>query len=66
MTEDEASRKWCPFAASRVVTCETTGGMTMMNFQHRPDQQGPTVLCIASDCMAWRPDGGYCGLAGKP
>lgn len=69
MTEEEAKKKWCPFARLGEVgaTYNRCGFHAGLN-------------CIASDCMAWvfeysKPTGtthggkiigGYCGLAGKP
>lgn len=41
MTEDEAKTKWCPFAH-----LEGAG--------NRHSDNSPAVLCIGSDCMAWR------------
>lgn len=70
MTEVEAKQKWCPFAASRVVTFGTDQAFTQQE-----GQDEPTLTCIATACMAWRVErvrnteskpGGYCGLAGSP
>ena len=72
MTEDEARKKWCPFARIH-------GGYASFNRSKIRLENIPQSLCIASDCMMWRwgdikyegPTGegiqhGYCGLAGKP
>jgi hypothetical protein len=76
MTEEEAKRKWCPFA--RTADAEVAGynrtGVLGANLDD--------VKCLGSDCMAWRwmprpletmpSDGskiepwGYCGLVAKP
>lgn len=49
MTPEEAGKKWCPFAASRVVTGPTlTGPPEVATFGTRP-----TVMCLAGDCAAW-------------
>ena len=79
MTEDEARKKWCPFA--RVIQFDIdempTGNRLYTASNDEMNFDGP-ALCIASECMAWRtydlrvaptsviPNGqGYCGLAGK-
>lgn len=74
MIQDEANKRWCPFASSRVLRTSPDQAVTYAV------EEVATVTCIASDCMAWRwitentPDGrgiqaskteGYCGLAGK-
>lgn len=81
MTQDEAKKRWCPFAHSRSVRFEDeeNGGGSVMYMPANKNR--PTTLCVAGDCMAFRwitentPDGrgiqaskteGYCGLAGKP
>lgn len=46
MTEDEAKTKWCPFARDS----ETAGNRSILT----PDDI--RFPCIASACMAWRPD----------
>ena len=40
MTEDQAREKWCPFARN--------------DWGNRCEPPSPNILCIASDCMAWR------------
>lgn len=62
MTPEEAGKKWCPFAASRVVTVPTlTGPPTVAAFG-----EGPSTTCVASDCAAWvwsePATDGACGL----
>lgn len=70
MTEEEARKKWCPYAFTAAVTKE---------FSCNRDHDGTIYKennCIASDCMMWRWKGndkkeisttsGYCGLGGKP
>lgn len=75
MTEDDARKKWCPFA--RVPDGGgVTGAVTATN-RHAGQKTGgdgkPRILrgnamCIAAECMAWRWHNGftygYCGLAG--
>lgn len=76
MTEDEARKKWCPFARS--------GAYVGSGLEFSPvsgcavNRDGPATStidasgtrCIASECMAWRwrpgtnPPLGFCGLAG--
>lgn len=73
MTNEEAKTKWCPYAASRVCSYATNGGVEWHQFIQ---ENGLNGKCIGSDCAAWRTikdepesfpyDGGYCGLAGKP
>lgn len=75
LTEEEAEKKWCPFAQ---------GGIN----RQREKDGTVNVGCSASECMAWRSVGdpgapdepifggvnkgrsadlrGYCGLAGRP
>ena len=71
MTEDEARKRWCPFARSRSMEYATADGDHAMVARIGPGEEHPSTFCIASGCMAWRwhrgvPAGGYCGLAGKP
>lgn len=78
MTEQEARKKWCPFARRGAVLDENYVAAV-----NRLSDMDNWPKCIASDCMAWRwseeldkgwagKDGtnktndGYCGLAGKP
>lgn len=76
-TEDEARKKWCPFA--RVID-DLSGAASSARLRDG------TVKCIASECMAWRwidvteqndnptvadrtvksSVRGFCGLAGQP
>jgi hypothetical protein len=81
MTEDEAKRRWCPFAASRVLVIP---GPNPVVKAYSPEDSAQDIRsvsgnCVASFCMAWRwdilssPDGalrrqqgqGRCGLAGE-
>jgi len=80
MTEDEARKKWCPFARH---TQDEAPVANRWDSDLNPIQ----CRCIASDCLAWRwrvtsgveermyhdvaagkepQREGYCGLAGKP
>lgn len=54
MTEDDAKKKWCPFA--RVfVDYDARGGMMAMTSANRClPQNDQANLCIGSECMAWR------------
>lgn len=76
MTEDEAKTKWCPMF--RVTAYELDAPQ---DYRPQTDNRGrhaPEGNCLGSGCMAWRvysvddrtrengPQGGYCGLAGKP
>lgn len=65
LSEDEASKKWCPF-----VRLTNGGSERVFNrWVHEPIADIPDVCCAGSSCMAWRwysSDRGYCGLAGKP
>jgi hypothetical protein len=71
MSEDEAKRKWCPFARA----WDGQGASTNRIASGDLNIPGPRsdCNCIASKCMAWRwtravtEDGDpccYCGLAG--
>lgn len=72
MTEDEAKKKWCPFA--RNAKAEDYGCQNRLAWGE-PDK---SCMCIGTACMAWRYQSdveayegqtitdGYCGLAGKP
>ena len=82
MTEDEAKKKWCPFARvtekwpdgvtcarNRVVTIDGNSESELSSVEHASDLVG--TKCLGSQCMAWRKEEGlniegYCGLAGKP
>ena len=52
MTEDEALKKWCPFAKDAEPQCIASGCMAWRESSY----WGPTGDRIAD---------GYCGLAGK-
>lgn len=73
MTEDEARKKWCPFA--RLIATGAEGQDVALPDAsagfNRPTLGPPDDLanaaCMASSCMAWRWDSrsrGHCGLAG--
>ena len=68
MLESEAKLRWCPFVRTASVPVRRL---------HLAEE----MLCIGSECMAWRAipfettvanrqlekqPAGYCGLAGKP
>jgi len=72
MTEDEAKTKKC--CGPKIILL----GLLVSTGKRITDPEAP-LLCIGSDCMAWRwsypPDEaagnkngpqGFCGLAGKP
>lgn len=55
MTEAEARQRWCPFAASRVVTRQKPDGKLSIVCAAGPTTKDePETLCISSACMAWR------------
>lgn len=61
MTEDEAKKKWCPYASSRAVTIQLPEGKTLTSmFGGREVEKNkvrgfvPFPTCVASECMAWR------------
>jgi len=82
MTEEEAKKRWCPFA--RVISGDDPERAPNgpYNRDHWITDEGveDTIhrsTCIASDCMAWRVEKyidvndntiarGFCGLAGQP
>lgn len=76
MTEDEAKKRWCPYASARVVSWQKESNETVNAVWGNPQD----IRCIASDCMAWRTKTvretnrwgdfvdvttGFCGLAGS-
>jgi hypothetical protein len=73
MTEEEARKKWCPFARV-LITGGDDENITMTSANRIPYHSSKGAeSCIASECMAWRynknnvdDDRGYCGLVGKP
>lgn len=74
MTEDDARKKWCPFARVGDWNEGDKAGVSLNRYRD-PDTEIPDfALCIASACMAWHTEvidvrgkhHGYCGLAGKP
>ena len=66
LTEQEAKKKWCPFARPM-----SANGQTIIN-RNVTGEISAKSMCIGSACMAWRDSAenvigiGYCGLAGKP
>lgn len=79
MREEDARKKWCPFARVAKAVGSTPTGQTVPSFQAVMNRIDPpttgrpilpdAALCIGSLCMAWRESGaseGYCGLAGEP
>jgi hypothetical protein len=68
MKQDEARKKWCPFA--RVFTGTSSAFVSAnRNMLERDENK---ANCIGSACMAWRytyeldqQAGGYCGLVIK-
>lgn len=52
MTEDEAKKKWCPFARSYDIRGTPDMPVTVNRFGRGPDSE---CMCLASGCMAWRP-----------
>lgn len=76
MTEQEAKKKWCPFAIAH--RAGISGGGNRVQYEGGDWEIARGTTCIASGCMAWRsqyewnpdastiePVGGYCGLAGR-
>ena len=53
MTEDEARKKWCPFAISPVVHLDSTASGNRFSMG-KNSEAGSRCLCIGSGCMAWR------------
>ena len=71
MTEDEARKRWCPFARSRSMEYATEDSGRAMVARIGPGEEHPSTFCIASACMAWRwhrgvPPGRNSRLPGKP
>jgi hypothetical protein len=54
MTENEAKTKWCPFAHSRGVDVLSGQNIRSFGVLKSDDEEGINLLCIASECMAWR------------
>ena len=74
LTEDEARKRWCPFAkAPGTYEDHTTKepGVASFNRNDGGYPFGP-CYCLASRCMAWRwinprdSEKGFCGLSGAP
>lgn len=55
ITEEQASRCWCPFAQSRVVIWNRTA-TEQRNYVYAADDgpDDPLTNCIGANCMAWR------------
>jgi hypothetical protein len=70
MMEQDAKTKWCCQIKFAIGQSDSIWqGVAYTNRGTTLD--GPTsCLCIGTDCMMWRYDGGletgHCGLAGKP
>lgn len=59
MTEDEAKKKWCPFARAPWLNGDGPYGVVAVNRQAtgvRPKNLGAPEepKCLGSECMAWR------------
>lgn len=56
MTEDEARKRWCPFARTYHPETDGDGETVAVASVNRGRDGAPDAwcLCIASDCMAWR------------
>lgn len=75
MTEDEAFKKWCPFARVPTYAYQDDEsidadriGVAAAN-RDCEGEIGWRFTCAGSSCMGWRwkgLDNGYCGLAGTP
>lgn len=75
MTEAEAKLRWCPWAASRIMTWPASATTRNTSMFVPEGEEAPRPTCVASFCMAWRwhgnadgerdPDSGFCGIAGK-
>ena len=59
ITEEEARKKWCPFARDSLLE-ECRDGVTSYSFNRAvgcgTGKLPENCLCIASDCMAWIPE----------
>lgn len=56
MTEDDARKRWCPFARTYHPETDADGetvAVASVN-RARDGDPDPWCLCIASDCMTWR------------
>lgn len=60
MTEEEARKKWCPFARTGAFTDQDQMMAVTVNRDPR-DEVMDGCRCIASECMAWR----WHGYAGE-
>jgi hypothetical protein len=54
MTEDEATRKWCPFSNVNIPYQNTGAGGNRGHFSEVGQFQERYTRCIGSGCMAWR------------
>ncbi len=74
MTEEQALKKWCPFARVMWTRDIEESGIAAAGINRRVDDNRTTTLpagtnCVGSRCMAWRAfrnravaPGGRCGL----
>ena len=52
LTEEEAKKKWCPYANTTARGAANVGSWN--RFEDSPPEKTAGVCCIASECMAWR------------
>jgi hypothetical protein len=57
MTEDEARRKWCPFARVAVINTKKGAAANRWPDDEESEYATTTNHCIGSSCMAWRQTG---------
>lgn len=53
MTEEEASKRWCPFVRQACPTRYTDGDVRV-EVINRYDTGRPLGNCLGSECMQWR------------
>ena len=67
-TEDQAKRRWCPFARVKATGMERNSFNRLFSGvgdERRSDTNPPSSRCIASECMAWQftsDETGFCGM----